>query len=160
MKRFILVALLLVASLLVASPLSENISGDNFYNAVMPNDDRWTVLNTILELSLWTLSTIDFQQTMHMAENNWHQPKYYYENGVRQVGHYSEYNKLLGASPTRKQVLAFGLGCNLTHAVIAYFLPRGKRELWQMGGIAFEGSVVLHNTKGGLSMNLLWKQGF
>jgi len=114
------------------------------------NDWRW--YNTILEGAFVVECWIDYQQTMHMAEYNWHQTR------SPEFGYYRETNPILGRNPSRAKVLTFGLTCIVLHSAIAYYLPTPYREIWQCVIIGAEGANIDRNRKIGLQYSLAWRQ--
>lgn len=101
---------------------------------------QWSKTDTALELTLVAVSFIDVCQTSWFLRD----PSY------------SESNPLLGRHPSQLELNLFTLGALVTHAAIAYALPKPYRSIWQGLGIGVETSAIAHNFSIGVSLALPW----
>jgi hypothetical protein len=106
-------------------------------NTTWADDDaqRWTTLDTTLEVTTQLTLALDMVQTLN----------------IRPPRH--ENNVLLGQHPSDGTVVAYFAACGLAHAGIAYLLPRPYRNIWQFTAITFESAIVAHNFRVGLQIH-------
>uniref|UniRef100_A0A6M3L3N3 Uncharacterized protein n=1 Tax=viral metagenome TaxID=1070528 RepID=A0A6M3L3N3_9ZZZZ len=99
--------------------------------------DKWTITNTVLEISSQTLRFIDFKQTLQIAEN---------------PDKYSERNPLLGEHPSKEKVYLYFISGAIGHFMISYFLPEPYRTAFQASNIVLTLPVIAGNFQIGLGV--------
>jgi len=110
------------------------------------NPNRWTLMDTSLELTFATGLMIDWMQTTYLTR------------GVPPPGeNWTESNPLLGKHPSRGRVNVYFLTCLIGHVGIAYLLPKPWRTWWQLSGISIEAYSVGSNYSVGFGLRLPWK---
>ena len=95
--------------------------------AGLATHDAWTKVNTTLELALAAETAVDILHT----------------RSVLTVPGGYESNPLLGKHPGGTRLYLSAAGAVALHAIVAWFLPSGWRETWQLFGISSEMTVGL-----------------
>jgi len=108
--------------------------------------DKWTLQDTVLELTWATLHVIDWGQTLEIADKS-HK--------------YHEHNPILGRHPSKGEVHAYMALGLLVHPIITHTLPREVvlgdyripvRTIWQSVSIVVTGGCVINNLSIGLNV--------
>jgi len=89
----------------------------------------WSEADTKRELAYLTLHTIDWSQTLDIAESD----------------EFFERNQVLGSHPDRGEVHRYFVLTGLTHYGISRALPPNYRKWWQRITIATRAGYVAHN---------------
>jgi hypothetical protein len=106
---------------------------------------RWTTEDYVLQASVVTLQAVDWMQTRYALS---HESSFGENMQVR------ENNPLLGRHPSRGQLAVYFLGCMAGHTVIAMFLPKPYRSIWQSFWVGVETHQTWRNMQvvGGLRL--------
>lgn len=107
------------------------------------NEDaqKWTTLDTGLQLTYTVAHVMDWTQTLHIARN----PNKYYEKNA---------DAYIGKHPTKKKVNAYFAPTFLIDTVISYSLPKPYRTIWQSFRIGMIYSTVQANRHIGIGISL------
>jgi hypothetical protein len=91
----------------------------------------WNWGNTALELTLDAAIAVDVAQTINCMHST--------------TFRCTEENPFVGKRPDDFRLVMWGFWAAVGHGVIAYFLPRPWREVWQMVILNIEVFTVVHN---------------
>jgi hypothetical protein len=103
---------------------------------------EWRTMDTVLEVSFVTVTTIDWMQTINFTQ---HKPWYQ-----------KELNPILGERPSRARVNTLIPLAILGHAAVSVLLPKNLRTIWQGVTLGFEIITVSNNQIRGCSMSVPW----
>ena len=101
--------------------------------------DSWSGANTALELTFATEVVVDAMQTRYALDNT----------------KFVETNPILGKHPSPAKIYGLSAAGIVGHAAIAYILPKGFREMWQIVFLVPEAVNVAGNYTliGGLKLS-------
>ncbi len=99
---------------------------------------NWTKADTVREVAVFTLHTIDWGQTRTIAKN----PDRYYE-----------INPILGKHPSIGKVDTYMFIGTIVRPVISYHLPPKYRKWWQYLSIGTSGAAVANNYNAGIKVD-------
>jgi len=110
-----------------------------FFLSVAPAycGDEWTMEDTEFQVAVLAIKTIDWLQTKEIARN----PDYY------------EINPILGKHPSQNEVDLYFACSAIGHTVVAYYLPKKYRRIWQYVFIGISTGLVCHNYNAGIRIN-------
>ena len=108
------------------------------FNTICYASDEWTYTDTLLEGTLYIVSSMDVSQTLTFGRN----PKYI------------EMNPILGKHPSKAKIIGYPIIGLITHTYISSKLDKPYRELWQMFWISVEVSAVQHNRSEGIGIKI------
>lgn len=98
---------------------------------------NWTRADSAREVGYLVLHTVDWGQTLYIADN---------------PGEFRERNPVLGSHPSRGDVNRYFAVTGLLHGVVSYALPDDIRPYWQYGTIGLELYCVGNNYSLGIGM--------
>ena len=99
--------------------------------------DDWTKKDTVYQATFLALEMVDWLQTKEIARNT----RYY------------ETNIILGKYPKQNTVDLYFFSTTITHSVIAYYLPKEYRRIWQCVFIGIQVGCIVHNYNAGIKIN-------
>lgn len=99
--------------------------------------DVWTKKDTTYQAICLTLKAVDWLQTKEIARN----PNYY------------ELNPILGKYPSQNEVDLYFASTAIAHTIIAYYLPKKYRRIWQCVFIGIQAGCVGHNINAGINIH-------
>jgi hypothetical protein len=116
--------------------------------------EPWTPVDAALEAAYLTVHVADWMQTAQIAK--WGGEWYETQPGGRWDRRPTEWNPVLGSTPSLARVnLYFGAGL-VAHAAISWILPRPYRGYWQAASFTFQVGAVARNTASGVTMTMPW----
>jgi hypothetical protein len=92
----------------------------------------WTARDTQIQAGIVALSVVDLSLTCYGLTHH-------------QTG-FKELNPIMGRHPSSAKVWTLGAVGMAGHTLVAWLLPRGWRERWQLAGLVVEGMLVINNT--------------
>jgi len=98
--------------------------------------DPWSKPDVIREALYIGLSVVDLGQTLDMKNKK----------------DVHEANPILGRHPSDKRIKTFIITTRAAHVLAVHLMPADWRPYFQLGGIAVEAGVVIHNDRVGLSI--------
>jgi len=101
--------------------------------------NRWTTMDTSLEVIYGAFHVMDWGQTLHFVRN----PDRYFET-----------NNILGRYPSEGRVNSYFALTLAGHAAVAYILPKPWRTIWQSVWIGIEANQVECNRQVGVGISL------
>ena len=120
------------------------------FSPITVSADEWTKTDTGLQLAVTGLLWVDRGQTLRIAEASRNMDVIYRPDGDYL---HAEENGILGRAPSKGKVNRYFAGTLIGHYLVARWLNKPWRNIWQSFWIGTEYNVITHNKRNGFKIS-------